>query len=161
MCCFLRHKMHLFMLAILGPSVYRPNWHILKIPFHLLQLHSKLQGVYTCKNLNFESHISEWCTRTSQRVGILVRLRNLIPCNAKLMLCNKSILPYFTYCHLVWKFCKSSDSKRSSASKSVHCAQYMNPKLKRRRNCSLAPNYLRFITDVCKTVVMLMSECIK
>ena len=28
------------------------------------------------------------------------------------MLYNKSILPYFTYCHLVWKFCKSSDSRK-------------------------------------------------
>ena len=42
----------------------------------------------------------------SQKVGILVSLRNLIPCNEKLMLYK------LTYCHLVWKFCKSSDSRK-------------------------------------------------
>ena len=47
-----------------------------------------------------------------QKVGILVRLRNLIPCIAKLMLYKTSILPYLTYCHLAWKFCKSSDSRK-------------------------------------------------
>ena len=50
--------------------------------------------------------------QTSQKVGILVRLRNLIPPNAKLMLYKTSILPFLTYCHLVWKFCKSSDSRK-------------------------------------------------
>ena len=28
------------------------------------------------------------------------------------MLCKTSILPYLSYCHLVWKFCKSSDSRK-------------------------------------------------
>ena len=27
------------------------------------------------------------------------------------MLYKTSILPYLTYCHLVWKFCRSSDSR--------------------------------------------------
>ena len=28
------------------------------------------------------------------------------------MLCKTSIVSYLTYCHLVWKFCKSSDSRK-------------------------------------------------
>ena len=72
----------------------------------------QLLGVYIDENLNFAGHISELRTRASQKVGMIVRLRNLIPCNAKLMLYNTSILPYLTYCHLVWKFCKSSDSRK-------------------------------------------------
>lgn len=32
------------------------------------------------------------------------------------MLYKKSILPHFTYCLLVWKFCKSSDSRKIDAS---------------------------------------------
>ena len=43
---------------------------------------------------------------------MLVRLRNLIPCKANLMLYKTSILPHLTYCHLVWKFCKSFDSRK-------------------------------------------------
>ena len=30
----------------------------------------------------YYSHISELCTKASQKVGVLMRLRNLIPCNA-------------------------------------------------------------------------------
>ena len=36
-----------------------------------------------------------------------MRLRNLIPCSAK-----SSILPYLTYCQLVWHFCKASDCRK-------------------------------------------------
>ena len=40
-----------------------------------------------------------------------MRLRNLIPCSAKLTIMS-SILPYLTYCQLVWHFCKASDSRK-------------------------------------------------
>ena len=41
-----------------------------------------------------------------------MRLRNLIPSNAKLTLYKSAILPHLTYCHLVWNFCKSADSRK-------------------------------------------------
>ena len=41
-----------------------------------------------------------------------MRLRNLIPCSAKLMIYKTSILPFLTYCHVVWHFCKASDSRK-------------------------------------------------
>lgn len=45
--------------------------------------------------LNFTSHISELSTKASQNVGVLVRLRNLIPCNTKLSLYKSSnLLPF-------------------------------------------------------------------
>ena len=72
----------------------------------------KLLGVYIDENLNFAGHISELCMRASQKVGMLVRLRNLIPCNAKLMLYKTSVLPYLTHSHSVWKICKSPDSRK-------------------------------------------------
>ena len=108
----------------------------------------KLLGVYIDENLNFAGHISELCTRASQKVGILENLRNLIPCNAKLMLYKTCILPHLTYFHLVWKFCRSSDSRK------IECIQEralrgVNLKLKRTRYSSLAPSCLRFITGVC------------
>ena len=45
-------------------------------------------------------------------MGFLWRLRNLIPTEAKLLLCKSSILPYLTYCHLMWHFCKVSDARK-------------------------------------------------
>jgi len=41
-----------------------------------------------------------------------MRLRNLIPSQAKLILYKTAIMPYLTYCHLVWNFCKSSDGRK-------------------------------------------------
>ena len=46
----------------------------------------KLLRVQIDEKLSFTSHITELCTKASQKVGALVRLRNLIPCNAKLSL---------------------------------------------------------------------------
>ena len=43
---------------------------------------------------------------------MLIRLRNLIPTDAKLQLFKVAILPYRAYCHLIWHFCKSVDSRR-------------------------------------------------
>ena len=61
----------------------------------------KLLGVQIDEKLNFTSHISELCTKASQKVGVIVQLRDLLPCHAKLSLYKSSILPYLTYCHLV------------------------------------------------------------
>ena len=72
----------------------------------------KLLGVQIDEKLSFAGHISELCTKTSQKVGVLVRLRNLIPCNAKLSLYKSSILPHLTYCHLVRHFCNASDRRK-------------------------------------------------
>jgi hypothetical protein len=59
-----------------------------------------------------QSYISEMCKKVSRKVGVLMRLRNMIPESAKLTMYKSSILPYLTYCQLVWHFCKSSDSKK-------------------------------------------------
>ena len=62
--------------------------------------------------LNFTSHISNICIKASQKVCVLLRLRNLIPRKAKLLIYKSSILPHLTYCHLVWHNCRSSDSRK-------------------------------------------------
>ena len=69
-------------------------------------------GVYIDDKLEFTEHIRELCIKASQKVGVLSRLRNLIPCKAKLLLYKTFILPHLTYCHLTWQFCKSSDKRK-------------------------------------------------
>ena len=53
------------------------------------------------------SIFNELCIKTSRKVGILSRLRNLIPSKANLFLYKAFILPHLTYCHLIWHFRKS------------------------------------------------------
>ena len=62
--------------------------------------------------LNFNNHITAVCRQSSQKVGVLLRLRKLIPVSAKLQLYKSAILPHLTYCHLVWHFCRASDKRK-------------------------------------------------
>ena len=72
----------------------------------------ELLGVTIDRGLNFNLHISNVCKKASQRIGVIMRLRNLIPTEAKLHLFKAAILPHLTYCHLVWHFCRASDTHR-------------------------------------------------
>ena len=72
----------------------------------------KLLGVTIDSKLNFSEHVSSSCIKASQRIGVLMRLRNLIPTEAKLQLYKSAVLPYLTYCHLVWNFCRASDARK-------------------------------------------------
>ena len=72
----------------------------------------KLLGVVLDSRLNFSEQIISICKKASQRIDVLMRLRNLIPMKSKLILFKSAILPYLTYCHLVWHFCKASDTRK-------------------------------------------------
>jgi len=62
--------------------------------------------------LNFSHHINNVCKKASQRIRVLMRLKNLIPREAKLQLYKAAILPHLTYCHLTWHFCKASNKRK-------------------------------------------------
>ena len=72
----------------------------------------KLLGANLDCRLTFANHISQICRKASQKGGVIMRLRNLIPTNAKLELYKAAILPHLIYCSTVWHFCKSSDSRK-------------------------------------------------
>ena len=72
----------------------------------------KLLGSYINEYLNFAGHISNLCTKSNQKVGVLVYGCNLIPCNTKLTLYKSAILSHLTYWLLVWNFCKSYNSRK-------------------------------------------------
>jgi len=63
----------------------------------------KILGGTIDNKLNFNEHINDVCNKASQRVGVIT---------AKLVLFKSAILPYLTYCHLVWHFCRASDTRR-------------------------------------------------
>ena len=69
-------------------------------------------GVNIDDKLTFSEHIKDISKRANKKVGVLLRLRNLIPCSAKLQLYKFGILPYMTYCDVVWHFCKPPDKRK-------------------------------------------------
>ena len=71
----------------------------------------KLLGV-TDSRLNFSEHVKSARKKASQRIAVLMRLRNGIPIKAKLQLYKAAVLLHLTYCHLVWHFFRASDSRK-------------------------------------------------
>ena len=72
----------------------------------------KILGVTIENKLTLSEHISNICKKTSCKIGVFLRLRNLILWSAKVQLYKSDILPHLTYCDMVWYFCKSSDKKK-------------------------------------------------
>ena len=48
----------------------------------------------------------------SQQIGVLSRLKNLVPVPAKLTLFKSAILPHLTYCQKVWHFARALDKRK-------------------------------------------------
>ena len=88
----------------------------------------KLLGASIDDRLNFTEHIKNVSTKASQRVGVIFRLRNLIPTETKLLLYKTAILPHLTYCDTIWHFCKASDKRKlervqERALRAVYCGK--------------------------------------
>ena len=71
-----------------------------------------LLGVTIDSKLNINHHIKKMCKKASQRIGALMRLKSLIPTEAKLQLYKTAILPHLNYSHYTWHFCKASDRRK-------------------------------------------------
>ena len=90
-----------------------------------------------------------------------MRLRNLIPTETKLNLFKAVILPHLTYCHLVWHFCRASDTRRvERVYRSVDCALYL-------KTSSLVPTaklatlYNRRLQDICILMYKVNIICVR
>ena len=56
----------------------------------------KLLGVTIDSRLKYSEHINSACKKASQRIAVLMRLRNLIPIEAKLQLYKAAVLSHLT-----------------------------------------------------------------
>ena len=72
----------------------------------------ELLGVSIDGQMNFKEQIGEVTKKASKQVGVLLRLRNIIPQSAKLKIYKTATLPLLTYCHVVWHFCAASDARK-------------------------------------------------
>ena len=61
---------------------------------------------------NWRWHHSYTKYKVGGMIGILRRLKNLIPVNAKLLLYKSAIMLHLTYCQRVWHFCTASYSRK-------------------------------------------------
>ena len=117
-----------------------------------------LLGVMIDSKLNLNHYVSNVCKKASHRIGVLMRLRNLIPTEAKLQLYKAAILPHLTYCHLTWHFCKTSDRRKLERIQERGLRAVLRINFLATRNYWQKQTYHRCTTDDYRT---LLSSCIK
>ena len=57
---------------------------------------------YIDENLNWKAHIKSVSLKISRSVGVLSKIKNIVPDNVLLMLYNSLILSHLSYCNLAW-----------------------------------------------------------
>ena len=74
--------------------------------------HTKFLGVHIDESMSWKYHLGDVCSKISQVVGILYRLRNLLPEKILLTIYNTLFLPHISYCNINWGGCPKSYSDR-------------------------------------------------
>ena len=65
-------------------------------------LETKFLGVIINHKLSWKSHISNVCGKMSKTIGIIAKVRHLLPTEQVLMLYRTLVEPYMNYCCIVW-----------------------------------------------------------
>ena len=63
-----------------------------------------LLGVNIDKNLQFNSHVKNICTKVNNKINVISLFRKIVPTDVKCKLYKAFIAPYFRYCSAVWHF---------------------------------------------------------
>ena len=66
---------------------------------------TKFLGVQIDANLTWKEHVDDICTKISRTIGVLNRLKETVPRRIHLTLYNTMILPYISYCNIIWGSC--------------------------------------------------------
>ena len=78
-----------------------------------IEIYQIIRSIHLGSELNFSEHISCVCKKADQQIGVLRRLKKVIPTYAKLQLYKAAILPHLTYCNTtIWHFCRASDKRK-------------------------------------------------
>ena len=65
---------------------------------------TKFLGINIDSNHSWKAHIDYITTKISKGVGVLLRLIKELVCNVLILIYNTILLPYITYCCIVWGF---------------------------------------------------------
>ena len=66
---------------------------------------AKLLGVYVNKYLDWKCQLEKLCNKISKKLGLLRRLKHVVPQASLIKLFNSIILPNFDYCDVIWSTC--------------------------------------------------------
>ena len=70
--------------------------------------YTKFLGITIDKQLTWNQHIDNVSSQIAKGIGILYRIKHLLPQRSLLMLYNSLVLPYINYCNIIWGNCGKS-----------------------------------------------------
>lgn len=93
---------------------------------------TKFLGITIDSTLSWNDHIHNVHTSVSRGIGILYRLRNLISQKSLTILYNALLLPYITYCNIVWGNCGTTKTNpilllQKRAMRVITNSHYLSP----------------------------------
>ena len=65
----------------------------------------KCLGIYLDERLDFDSHVENLCKKICSGIGVLSRIKSLVPKECLLELYKSLVQPYFDYCSPLWDTC--------------------------------------------------------
>lgn len=66
---------------------------------------TKFLGIQIDANLTWKEHVDDICIKISRTIGVMNRLKETIPQRILITLYNTMILPYISYCNIIWGNC--------------------------------------------------------
>ena len=85
----------------------------------------KFLGLTLDSNLNWKKHSDNITNKCSQILGILNRLKHILPQSIKIMLYNALLLPHINYCLVTWGYqCKRINILQKRAIRLITLSRY-------------------------------------
>ena len=82
-------------------------------------------GITIDKHLNWNAHIDKVCNKISRSLGIMNKLKNMLPITAKIKIYNSLILSHLNYGILVWGYkCSRILKLQKRAVRIISCKKY-------------------------------------
>ena len=103
-----------FIIFYSSKKKYNPNLINISLNGHQIThiKHTKFVGVYIDERLNWEEHVKQLPTKLSKIICVLLRLKLHLTTKLLHLVYNSLILPYLTYCNLIWSCASSSTINR-------------------------------------------------
>ena len=119
-----------------------------------------LLGVCIDNKLSFSTHITNICKAANNKLSAIIRLRNYLSISQTKLLINAYVLSYFSYCPLIWMFCRKKDMLRMNklhkrALRTIHnnFQLNLNELLLLDKSCSIHTKHLRtLMTEIYKSL---------
>ena len=120
----------------------------------------ELLGVSIDNKLSFSNHINKICKAANNKLCAIIRLRKYLSITQTKSLVNSYVLSYFSYCPLLWMFCKKKDMtlinklhKRALRTVYDNFSLDLNELLQMDKSCSIHTKHLRaLMAEIYKTL---------